>query len=118
MDAVTPWSATDDDAAAMYAYLSSLPGASTPVPFTVVHAAPDVPPGSEVQGRTAFNLACKPCHGELHTGAGKIADRRLIVLRKIREGGFNEIGGNMPPFSREVLSDDDVAGILSFLGRY
>jgi thiosulfate dehydrogenase len=138
MDAVAPWATSDDSASAMYAYLASLPGPPTAIPFTVIHTAPDLPAGNADRGRNAFKLACTPCHGDVHTGNAKIADyipslpdqfdaqhqtiavpdRRLIVLRKIREGGFTEVGGNMPPFSVEVLSDDDVAGILSFLGRY
>jgi len=138
MDAVAPWAAGDVSATAMYAYLASLPGPPTAVPFTVIHAAPDLPAGNSDRGQHAFKLACTPCHGDVHTGHARIADyipalpdqfdtqhatitlpdRRLIVLRKIREGGFTEVGGNMPPFSKETLSDDDVAGILSFLGRY
>lgn len=138
MDARTPWTREDEDARAMFAYLSTLPGSSTPPPFSVVYAAPDLPPGDARRGANAYARACSPCHGAVHDGKSRLAafapilpdqvdlahssftllDRRLVFLRKIREGAFVSPVGSMPPFSHEVLSDDDVAAILSFLGQY
>jgi thiosulfate dehydrogenase len=137
MDARAPWTADDEDARAMWAYLVSRQGPSDPVAFTVVRQAPDLPPGDPVQGEAAFALACRPCHGTIHDGEGRLAsfvprlpddvnashaslssaDRRLVFLRKVREGAFVSVAGSMPPFSREALSDADVAGILAYLGQ-
>lgn len=140
MDALAPWTDADEDARAMFAYLSSrrAAGSNDPIAFTVVAAAPDLPPGDPARGKTAFNLACRPCHGAGHDGAGRLVtfapilpdevnashaslaplDRRLVFLRKVREGAFVSSAGSMPPFSREVLADADIAAILAFLGQY
>lgn len=138
MDARTPWTREDEDARAMFAYLSTQTGASTPPPFSIVYTAPDVSPGDARRGESAYARACSPCHGSIHEGKGRLVffapvlpdevvvqhatlsplDRRLVFLRKIREGAFVSPVGSMPPFSREALSDDDVAGILSYLGQY
>lgn len=138
MDARAPWTADDEDARATYAYLASLAGPPDPLAFTVVRRAPDLPPGDPARGKIAFDLACRPCHGTAHDGDGRIAsfvprlpddvnashatlapvDRRLVFLRKIREGAFRDGVGSMPPFSREALADDDVAAVLAYLGQY
>jgi thiosulfate dehydrogenase len=137
MDAPAPWTKEDEDARAMYAYLASRGGSSAPAPFDVVLRAPDLPRGDATRGKTAYRLACEVCHGAAHGGDGRIAsfvprlpedvdaqhaslsraDRRLAYVRKIREGAFRDAAGSMPPFSREALSDDDVAGLLAFLGQ-
>jgi thiosulfate dehydrogenase len=138
MDAPAPWTKDDEDARATYAYLASRTGGPSSVPFTVVLRAPDLPRGDPARGTIAFRLACAPCHGGARSGEGRAAsfvprlpddvdaqhaslapaERRLVYLRKIREGAFRDAAGSMPPFSREALSDDDVAGILAFLGQY
>jgi len=137
MDAPAPWVPEQQEAQAMFAYLSSLPGEPAPVPFTVALGAPDVPAGDAVAGASLFQRACGPCHGQVHSGQGKVAsflprlpddvnashaqlapkDRRLVFLHKVREGGFGGAPGTMPPFSREVLSDGDLSAILAFLGQ-
>lgn len=137
MDARAPWTPDDEAARAMWAFLDSRKGSPVPVPFTVVRDLESVPPGDAVKGRTAFALACERCHGSAHDGRGRIAtfvprlpddvdaahrdlganDRRKVYLRKIRLGAFAHASGSMPPFSRETLSDDDVASILAFLGQ-
>jgi hypothetical protein len=38
---------------------------------------------------------------------------RLVFVTKARCGAFRG-GGSMPPFSREALSDEDLAGILAY----
>lgn len=138
MDAPAPWKASDEDAKAMWAYLASRPGASAPAPFTVVFEAPDLPPGDPGRGKVAYDLACRGCHGALHDGEGRLAvfvprlpddvnaahatfapaDRRRVFRQKIRTGAFGSGAGSMPPFSREVLSDGDVAALLAYLGQY
>jgi len=39
-----------------------------------------------------------------------------VFTEKIRHGLFLGYGGVMPPFSREVLSDQDVSDLLEALG--
>lgn len=137
MDARAPWRADDEDARAMWAFLASRPGPTDPAPFTVEREPGELPPGDPVAGRTAFDLACARCHGRVHDGEGRIAsfvprlpdevdaahadlsapERRRIYARKVRLGAFAHASGSMPPFSREVLSDEDVAAILAFLGQ-
>ncbi len=135
MDARAPWTPDDEDARAMYAFLSQLPStAAEAVPFTVVPPS-DLPAGDAKRGAFAYDLACKACHGSAHHGAGRVAtfipilpeevvrghsslapaDLRLVFIGKARLGAFRG-GGSMPPFSREVLADDDLAGIIAFFG--
>lgn len=136
MDARTPWTTDDEDARAMYAFLAQLaPGAPAALPFTVVESPVDLPAGDPKRGAIAYDLACKTCHGSVHDGGGKLAtfipvlpdevvrthaslalspsQLRLVFVTKARLGAFRG-GGSMPPFSREVLADDDLAGILAF----
>lgn len=138
MDARAPWTADDPDARAMWAFLESRAGTSPdPVPFTVVRELGTLPPGDPEKGRIAFGLACRRCHGTVHDGEGALAsfvprlpddvdaahrdlaakERREVYVRKIRLGAFAHASGSMPPFSRETLSDDDVASILAYLGQ-
>jgi mono/diheme cytochrome c family protein len=138
MDARTPWTTDDEDARAMYAFLAQLaPAAPASLPFTVVENPVDLSSGDAKRGALAYDLACKTCHGAVHEGAGKLAtfipvlpdevvrthaplslspaQLRLVFVTKARLGAFRG-GGSMPPFSREVLADDDLAGILAFFG--
>lgn len=135
MDARAPWTTGDEDARAMYAYLADLPPIATaPVAFTVVSPG-DLPAGDAKRGAIAYDLACKTCHGTPHEGAGRLASfipvlpdevvrghtsltpqqLRLVFIGKARLGAFRG-GGSMPPFSREVLADDDLAGLVAFFG--
>jgi thiosulfate dehydrogenase len=136
-----PWSAEDEDAEAMYAYLDSLPSGTTgeqAVPFTVVVQIDDLPAGDTTRGATIFDRACKACHGAARTGAGRLADwmpvlpdqtladhaeyteldRRLTFVEKTRHGGFLGYSGQMPPFSKELLSGEDMGDLLAFFGVY
>ncbi|MEA2752656.1 MAG: hypothetical protein QOI41_6799, partial [Myxococcales bacterium] len=85
------------------------------------------------RGAIAYDLACKTCHGSVHDGSGRLASfipslpdqvvrshaelspvqLRLVFVTKARGGAFRG-GGSMPPFSREVLADEDLAGILAY----
>jgi thiosulfate dehydrogenase len=133
------WTADDEDAKAMYAYLSSLPEESTgAVPFTVVPVAEDLAPGDAKVGADVYSRACQSCHGALHTADGRLTkrasllpedplaehkeysgeDHRKIFVEKIRHGGFRGYGGSMPPFSEEVLTDEQVAALLSYIDLY
>jgi thiosulfate dehydrogenase len=122
-------------AADLYEYLASLPGPADPVPFTVVISVEAPPPGDAARGGETYRRACTICHGEPHSGRGKAsaaalipeeteeehadltrAERRRIVVEKVRHGGFLGYGGQMPPFSREVLTDAEIADVIAFLG--
>jgi thiosulfate dehydrogenase len=138
MDAPAPWTGDDENARAMWAWLETLSGGAGPPPFTIVPAAPDLPAGDRTAGEAAYRRTCAPCHGTAHDGAGKLvsfapklpdevdaahaslslSDRRLVYLRKAREGEFVQATGAMPPFSIEALSDVDLASILAYLGQY
>lgn len=137
MDAASPWTADDEEAKAMFAYLVALePKSTDAAPFTRVLAITDVPAGDAAVGATVFAETCKVCHGSLHDGAGKLATFipslpddtvnshaslgaaavRLVFIEKVRHGAFVATG-SMPPFSREVLSDQDLGNVLSYLGQ-
>jgi thiosulfate dehydrogenase len=135
------WTADDSDARAMYAYLESLPddgGAAQAAPFTTVYTIADAPDGDAKKGEAIFGRACVSCHGPAHTGMGRLVqrapvlpeqtldehpldkytaqDRRLVFIEKIRHGGFIGYGGQMPPFSSEKLSEQDLSDLLAFFG--
>jgi thiosulfate dehydrogenase len=137
MDASAPLAASDPEADALYAYLLSLgPGDSSPVPFTVVTSISDVPRGDADNGAGVYTRACRVCHGSMHDGMGRLDARvpvlpedtlaahasyslsgqRQVFIEKVRHGGFLGYGGDMPPFSLEVLSDSDLSDLLEALG--
>ena len=139
MGAPDPWTKDDEEAKAVYAYLVSLPGGTpSAVPFTVVAAVVDLPAGDAKAGEAVYARACKTCHGSAHTGDGRSparapklpeqtlaehaqysrTDQRLVFVEKVRHGGFLGYGGNMPPFSKEALSDADLGALVAFLGLY
>ena len=39
----------------------------------------------------------------------------LVVIEKVRHGRFFDIGGEMPLFSQEALSDEDLGALLAYL---
>jgi thiosulfate dehydrogenase len=127
--------ADDESARELYAYLDSLaPTDALPaLPFTVVRDATSLPElvGDPANGSVIYRAACSRCHGAAHTGAGRSEPRasvipeetqksfqnsaRAVVVEKIRHGKFFNIGGVMPLYAREVLSDAEVADILAYL---
>jgi thiosulfate dehydrogenase len=142
MGARDPWTDGSDEFRAMLAYLSSLePAVTDPIPFTVVReiVTPPCKTADSGAGEHLFRDACEHCHGEAHTGAGRKAmsipvlpedtyathhlgascdqqEPGSIFLSKIRHGTFFGEGGSMPPFALEVLSEDDVGDLFTFLG--
>lgn len=92
--------------------------------------------GDPALARPVWDRACASCHGAIGTGAGRLGPNlsiipgaterehctrdfppsypdattymRTVVVEKIRHGSFLGYAGSMPPFSTEVLSDDDV----------
>ncbi len=122
---------------ALYEYLASLGTASgtEAVPFTVVENTTNIDRGDDARGEEVWQLACADCHGAPHTGEGQLHpsavvvpeasaafatsvgyETGVVVIEKIRHGVFFNIGGTMPPSSLEVLSDEDLGALLSFLG--
>jgi thiosulfate dehydrogenase len=137
-----PWLGNEEDAQAIYAYLESEEATATDeekqaVPFTI---GPVAVPGSgdPKHGGDLYTKTCVTCHGVKGTAFGRLidtapelpdqtlaahpapdytdSDRRLVFVEKTRHGGFLGYGGQMPPFSEEVLSDQDLADILAYLG--
>ncbi|HLU66493.1 MAG TPA: c-type cytochrome [Kofleriaceae bacterium] len=124
---------------ALYEFLLSLTPDDAPgeaYPFTVVENVADVPRGDAARGAEVYERACRGCHGEAFTGGdGSIlrtpvplpgvtetypaefpgVDPSLVVIEKVRHGRFFGIGGEMPLFSAEAMSDEDLGALLSYL---
>ena len=137
MLATAPLEASSAEAAALCAFLAALePGDPDAAAFTIVRTIDELPRGDAASGAALFGRTCAACHGEAHTANGRLAARvpvlpdqtlrdhaaydprsqRLIFIEKIRHGGFLGYGGDMPPFSAERLSDEDVSDVLEALG--
>jgi thiosulfate dehydrogenase len=130
-----------DNARALYDYLDSIKdaGPQDAQPFTVVLTTTLAPARGDVtRGAEVHRLACQGCHGEATSGAGRIEqaaapilpeqakaealaafpdfDPAVVFTEKVRHGQFFIVGGNMPPFSIEALSDADLGALLAFYG--
>jgi thiosulfate dehydrogenase len=124
-------------ARALYEYLTTLK-ASAPqaaFAFTVVGDVKDVPRGEKELGGEVYKRACHDCHGALKSGNGSNSTRAsrlpevfdeydalfpgvpkaLVVIEKVRHGQFFGVGGNMPLYSKEALSDEQLGALLSYL---
>jgi thiosulfate dehydrogenase len=123
----------------VYAYLDSIAdrGPTTPQPFDVVQTINDLPSADAAAGAAIYDRACRTCHGAPRTGEGRLEVAvvvpnetisehgvdgpetvRKVVIEKVRHGSYLGFAGVMPPFSRETLSDNDVAALLTYLGLY
>ena len=127
---------TEPRSRALYEYLKSISPspAADPQPLTVVQNVKEVPRGDATRGAEVYRLACLSCHGEVHTGAGRNSDRAsilpdvqadygtifpgvapsLVFVEKVRHGQFFGVSGNMPLFSTERLSDEDLGALLQY----
>jgi thiosulfate dehydrogenase len=134
----TDFDPQSDPARDLYAYLLRIgqTGQTAAVPFTIVRSAADLPRGDAARGAGVWNVACRSCHGEPRTGAGRISDIasivpeatqtehgkegpdvvRVVVIEKIRHGSYLGFPGTMPPFSTETLSDAEVGDLIAYLG--
>ena len=130
----------DEKGRAIFVYLESLaPDASAPtLPLTVTQNIVDVPSGDAGRGKMWWDQGCGNCHGAPHTGDGRISDvaslvpddslaahgtdpktgARPVVIEKVRHGKFFNVGGNMPLFSLEALSDAQLGDILAYLETF
>jgi thiosulfate dehydrogenase len=135
-----PLAADDDKGRALFVYLASLsPDASAPtLPLTVVQNIVDVPSGDATQGKQTWDQSCGNCHGAPHTGDGRLSDvvslvpddsiqahgtdpktgARPVVIEKVRHGKFFNVGGNMPLFSVEAMSDAQLGDVLAYLEMF
>lgn len=130
--------ATDDRSGlALLAYLRELGPAPEPArPLTIVKSVDTgylatVAGGDAKRGEAIYKEACAYCHGALKTGEGRLGDRvsilpddtvrvfgaesRGIVVQKVRQGKFFGIGGVMPLYSTEVLSDSELADLATYV---
>jgi len=120
---------------ALYEYLASLsPTRPSPaLPLTIPPAVHDAPPrGDAARGREVYEGACRECHGTWPGCRHRLGDSSnlcevfaeyptlfpkhepaAIVAEKVRHGQFFGIGGNMPVFSMEALSDEDLGALLA-----
>lgn len=128
----------DPEGDALYEFLSSIsptnPAAA--IQYTVVKNAPSLAGGDPDHGRVVYDAACQSCHGNKGSGHGRLnssvtilgpdlsdyydqefpgIDHGLILSEKVRHGQFFGIGGNMPFFALERLSDDDLADLTAYL---
>ncbi len=132
-----PFDASDENGRALFVYLQSeAPDPSSPaLPLTVVQNIVDVPSGDATAGESLFRNSCGVCHGDPHTGAGRISTEasivpdaslqsfgsdpvkgaRPVVIEKVQHGKFFNISGTMPLFSLEALSDVQLGDILAYL---
>lgn len=131
-----PLSREDPKGRALYEYLLSISPdeSAAPVPVTVVENITTVPKGDPRRGAEVWDAACKVCHGAAQTGDGRMSELvsivpedsvafaasagvpvSLVIVEKVRHGQFFGVGGNMPFFSTEALSDEDLGALLGYL---
>jgi len=128
--------AGDERARELYEYLAANgPETPTPaLPLTVVKTVNDLSTlsGDAASGGDVYRRACAGCHGAAHSGAGRLGSRvsvipedtektfptqaRAVVVEKIRHGKFFNIGGSMPLYPAEAISDQEIADVLAYLG--
>ena len=129
--------ASDEKGRALYEYLKSISPSATasPLPLTVVQNIVDIPSGDVTRGDALYHQACGQCHGEPHTGQGRLSTivsiipddtlntfgsdpakgTRPITIEKVRHGKYFAVGGNMPLYSLEALADAQLSDILAYL---
>ncbi len=135
-----PLGPDDEKARALHVYLDSIsPDPSpSPLPLTVVKNIVDLPSGDPAMGKDIWNRSCANCHGAPHTGAGRISTAaslvpddslsahgtdpktgaRIITVEKVRHGKYFNVGGNMPLYSLEALSDAELSAVLGYLEQF
>lgn len=133
-----PLDPSEPKSKALYEYLHSLSPDPTAeaLPMTVVQDISDVPGGDAKKGEAVYRRACQACHGAIHTGSGRLTPLasvlpeiknsydqefpgvapRLVFIEKVRHGQFFGVGGNMPLYSKETLTDEQLADLLAYLG--
>lgn len=138
-----PLTAQDANGLALLAYMQTLPASpSVPAlsglsqPCTVVRNIDDLylrslPTADPARGAKTYQSACASCHGQPHTGEGRLGSRfsvlpedtlatfgaqsRAVIAEKVRHGKYFGIGGLMPFYCTERLSDGQLADLLGYL---
>lgn len=123
---------------ALYEYLASIsPETSSPaLPLTITRNITLIAGGDAVAGEAIYDAACRHCHGS-PSGSGRLdpaitaidedlfeeydvlfpgIDHRVVVAEKVRHGSFFGIGGVMPFFAEERLTDEELASVMTYLG--
>ena len=132
--------AKNEDGLALLVYLESIspPGTeqSAALPLSVVKDIADVPNGDAARGAATYAQSCASCHGQIHSGEGRLSSliarlpddtirdfgsdpktgARAVAIEKARHGRYFGIGGNMPLYPIEALSDAQLGDILAYLG--
>jgi thiosulfate dehydrogenase len=126
----------DAEARQLGAYLAAASGSAVQpaAPHTIVRAVTplDGMAGDPAAGAAIYTAGCYRCHGSTRNGAGRLdetfsiipddtikafGDRaRHAVVEKLRHGRFFNIGGVMPLYTLEALTDAQVADLLAYLG--
>lgn len=123
---------------ALYEYLRSISANQNAdaLPLTIVENVTSVARGDPRRGEVVWTQACQSCHGTPNDGAGRLNEFvslvpgsseafaaeigfpvDVVIVEKVRHGPFFGVGGNMPPFSVESLSDEDLGALIAFLLR-
>lgn len=138
-----PLATQDGNGLALLAYLQTLPASPSvpalsgqPQPCTVVRNIDDpylrsLPTADATRGAQTYQRACALCHGQPHTGEGRLGPRfsvlpedtiatfgaqsRAVIAEKVRHGKYFGIGGLMPFYCTERLSDGQLADLLGYL---
>lgn len=121
----------------LYEYLLSITpddAPSDPLPLTIVEQ-PVVPElaGDATRGAEVYRSHCRNCHGDTHTGASGFSHfilpedmatyddvlpgvpKDAILVEVIRHGRFFNVGGQMPFYAVELMSEQQIADLLAFL---
>ena len=126
----------EDSARELYEYLAAnSPDASAPaLPLTVIKNVTGLTDltGDKAHGKDVYDRSCRRCHGDPHTGNGRLSTKvsiipedtlkafptiaRLVAVEKVRHGKFFNIGGIMPLYSAETISDQEIADVLAYVG--
>jgi thiosulfate dehydrogenase len=130
--------ATDDSARELFEYLdqNSPTNPAPALPLTVVRNVTDLSnlaaASDKNRGRDVYARSCQKCHGDPHTGNGRLnakvsiipedtvkvfpTQARAVVVEKVRHGKFFNIGGVMPLYSSESMTDQEIADVLAYIG--
>jgi thiosulfate dehydrogenase len=119
-----------------YLWAASPAPSAPPAPLTIVREPTDLATlvGDPGRGGLVYIAGCQRCHGAAHSGLGRLDTRtpvvpedtqktfpdpkvaRHVVVEKVRHGRFFQIGGVMPFYPLESMSDAQLADLLAFLG--
>lgn len=87
--------------------------------FAFAQNASKAPAGNAEHGKKIFNdYGCYQCHGReaqggLGTGAPRLGPKPIAFVAFSRY--VRQPGGQMPPYTAKVVSDQDLADIYAFL---